>query len=52
MSQMDRRNFLGKAATGAVAVTVIPRHVLGGKGFIAANDLVLIIFIPLCTVNH
>lgn len=35
---MNRRNFIGKAATGAAAVTVIPRHVLGGKGFIAAND--------------
>jgi len=36
--KMNRRNFIGKAVVGAAAVTVIPRHVMGGKGFIAAND--------------
>ena len=35
---MNRRNFIGKTAAGAAAVTVIPRHVLGGSGFVAAND--------------
>ena len=38
MNKMNRRNFIGKAAVGATAVTVIPRHVLGGKGYVAAND--------------
>ncbi len=38
MSKMNRRNFIEKAAAGAAAVTVIPRHVMGGKGFVAAND--------------
>jgi len=38
MTKMNRRNFIGKAAVGAAAVTVIPRHVMGGKGFTAAND--------------
>ena len=38
MSKMNRRNFIGKTAAGAAAVTIIPRHVLGGNGFIAAND--------------
>lgn len=47
MNKMDRRNFLGKAATSAIAVTVIPRHVLGGKGFIAANDHINIGYIGL-----
>ena len=37
---MDRRNFILKAASGAAAVTIIPRHVMGGKGFIGANDRV------------
>ncbi len=37
---MDRRKFIGQAATGAAAITVIPRHVMGGKGFVAANDRV------------
>lgn len=35
---MDRRNFLRKTAATAAAVTVIPRHVMGGRGYIAAND--------------
>jgi len=34
---MDRRNFVKKTAATAAAVTVIPRHVMGGKGFIAPN---------------
>src|SRR5690554_1716352 len=38
MKRMNRRDFLGKAATGAAAVTIIPRHVLGGQGYVAAND--------------
>lgn len=37
---MDRRKFLGKTVAGAAAITVIPRHVLGGNGFVAANDRV------------
>lgn len=28
---MGRRNFIGKTAAGAAAITVIPRHVLGAK---------------------
>ncbi|QGY42666.1 gfo/Idh/MocA family oxidoreductase [Maribellus comscasis] len=42
---MDRRNFIGKTAVGAAAITVIPRHVLGGKGFVAANDKINLGFI-------
>lgn len=39
MSQkLNRRDFLGKAAIGAAAVTIIPRHVMGGNGFVAASD--------------
>ncbi len=40
MSKMNRRNFIGKTAAGAAAVTIIPRHVLGGNGFVAASDRV------------
>ncbi len=35
---MNRRNFIGKAALGAGALTVIPRHVMGGKGYLSPND--------------
>lgn len=38
MIDMNRRKFLGTAATGAAAFTIVPRHVLGGSGFIAPND--------------
>ena len=34
----DRRDFLKKAASATFALTIIPRHVLGGNGFLAAND--------------
>ena len=37
---MKRRKFIAQAAAGAAAFTVIPRSVLGGKGYIAANDRV------------
>ncbi len=42
---MNRRNFIGKAAAGAAAITIIPRHVMGGKGFVAANDRINLGFI-------
>ncbi len=35
---MERRNFLKKGVLGAAAITIIPRHVLGGPGFIAPSD--------------
>jgi len=37
-SKMNRRKFIGNSAVAAAAITIIPRHVLGGKGFVAAND--------------
>ncbi len=36
--KIDRRKFMGQAAMGAAAFTIVPRHVMGGKGFTAAND--------------
>jgi hypothetical protein len=35
---MNRRKFIGSAVTSAAAITVVPRHVLGGRGFIAPSD--------------
>jgi len=37
---ISRRNFLGITATAAAAFTIIPRHVMGGKGFTAASDMI------------
>lgn len=45
MNKMNRRNFIGKAAAGAAAVTIIPRHVMGGKSFVAANDRINVAYI-------
>jgi hypothetical protein len=37
-SQINRRKFVKVAATGALAFSIVPRHVLGGKNFIAPSD--------------
>ncbi|MFQ8807290.1 MAG: twin-arginine translocation signal domain-containing protein [Alistipes indistinctus] len=35
---MKRRDFLKKSLLGAAALTVVPRHVLGGPGHTAPSD--------------
>ena len=42
---MNRRKFIGNTAAAAAAITIIPRHVLGGTGFVAANDRINLGFI-------
>ncbi len=49
---MNRRKFIGQAAAGAAAVTVIPRHVLGGNGFVAANDRINLGYIGVGKQSH
>jgi myo-inositol 2-dehydrogenase / D-chiro-inositol 1-dehydrogenase len=34
----NRRNFVKTALTGVAGFIIVPRHVLGGKGFIAPSD--------------
>jgi len=36
----SRRRFMINATTAAAAVTIVPRHVLGGPGFVAPSDKV------------
>jgi predicted dehydrogenase len=36
----SRRRFIATAATAAAAVTIVPRHVLGGPRFVAPSDKV------------
>ena len=38
----SRRNFIKNAAITAAGFMIVPRHVLGGKGFIAPSDKLLI----------
>lgn len=37
-SGMTRRNFIGKTSLAAAAITIVPRHVLGGQGYKAPSD--------------
>ncbi|MEJ7766220.1 MAG: gfo/Idh/MocA family oxidoreductase, partial [Chitinophagaceae bacterium] len=38
----SRRNFIKSGAIAAAGFTILPRHVLGGKGFTAPSDKLLI----------
>ncbi len=35
---MTRRSFIGRTTLATAAFTILPRHVLGGKGFVAPSD--------------
>lgn len=47
-STMDRRKFVG-LASAAAAFTIVPRHVLGGKGYIPPSDKITIGYIGVGT---
>jgi predicted dehydrogenase len=36
--KINRRDFLGSAAAASLALTVVPRQVLGGPGYVAPSD--------------
>ena len=39
---MNRRKFIGSAAATAATITVVPRHVLGGTGYVAPSDKITV----------
>ena len=39
---MDRRKFIGSAVATAATITVVPRHVLGGVGYVAPSDKITV----------
>ena len=39
---MNRRKFIGSAAATAATITVVPRHVLGGSGYVAPSDKITV----------
>lgn len=45
LSDNSRRSFIKHTTRAAIAFTIIPRYVLGGKGFIAPSDQINIGFI-------
>jgi len=45
VSQINRRKFVKVAATGALAFSIVPRHVLGGVNFIAPSDKITLAYV-------
>jgi len=43
--KIKRRDFLGSAAAASIAITVIPRHILGGSGYIPPSDKITLGYI-------
>jgi predicted dehydrogenase len=43
--KINRRQFIGTAAAASLAFTVVPRHVLGGPGYIAPSDKITLGYI-------
>jgi len=48
-SLLHRRKFVEVMATSALAFTIVPRHVLGGKGYVAPSDKVTLAYIGVGT---
>lgn len=44
-STLNRRKFVSLAATAAAAFTIVPRHVLGGRGYVAPSDTITLAYI-------
>ena len=47
--KIRRRTFLGSAAASTAALTVVPRHVLGGPGYVAPSDKITLAYIGVGT---
>jgi predicted dehydrogenase len=43
--EMSRRSFVGGVGKAAFAATILPRHVLGGPGYLAPSDTVNLAFV-------
>lgn len=48
-SNHNRRKFLGNAAAAAAAITIVPRHVLGGTGYVPPSDKIALAYIGVGT---
>jgi hypothetical protein len=45
LKKINRRDFLGSAAAASLAITVVPRQVLGGPGYIPPSDKITLGYI-------
>ena len=48
-NQINRRKFVEVMASSAVAFTIVPRHVLGGKDYVAPSDKINLAYIGIGT---
>src|SRR6478672_12845191 len=48
-SQISRRKFVEMTAASAIGFTILPRHVLGGKNYIAPSDKITLAYIGVGT---
>ncbi|PWT70707.1 MAG: oxidoreductase [Bacteroidetes bacterium] len=46
---INRRKFVEDVSKGALAFTILPRHVLGGKNFVAPSDTITLAYIGVGT---
>jgi hypothetical protein len=44
-NKINRRKFIGTAAAASLAFTIVPRHVLGGPGYVAPSDKITLGYI-------
>jgi len=44
-NKLNRRKFIGGISTAALAMTIVPRYVLGGNGFVAPSDKISLAYI-------
>lgn len=44
-SLLNRRKFVSMTASAAAAFTIVPRHVLGGKNYVAPSDTITLAYI-------
>src|SRR5215469_12463079 len=42
---LSRRQFLATAATAGIGFTILPRHVLGGRNYVAPSDKITLAYI-------
>ena len=42
---INRREIIGTAGLASLAFTIVPRHVLGGPGFVAPSDKINLAYI-------
>ncbi len=48
-TSLDRRKFVEIVAASAIGFTIVPRHVLGGKNYIAPSDVITLAYVGIGT---